>query len=1162
MSTSYSFLPSWSVGVQSNLPRTNEALGAADHCDVISLLAVAQHHGVDLLSVTYQPARGDLGEGGEAVIRQSFVVKEVDLAFKTLKVFYGEVPDESSAQTVSRAFETMMTEITILSQPQVRESANVANLAGISWNVATKSVWPVFAYKRGVPLREHLVGNAHETSLSVERKLDLCVVHGDIKPQNIIMISGPQGHSIPRISDFSLSVIGQDWELRRLPRTPGWSAPEYHGRDFKICNARLMDVYSLGLVCHYILAWDQAFSHLSTTEEEDEAMQHLQTLARSNPAAPLQMAIGHLNKINLGEDTRSMVEQLFRSTLAPDPQDRAQSGTQVLSLLGPVDLGDPADKGQLASPIDIPNRCCFHVGRSIVQLSAADFRVREFIYQALKRSAASLRSECRRNNALQAAICSSVAFGTERSSEEVRRSLEIGQLDEKRLASELTSLKDVFRPDQPSSLPYLLQADLLHEYQRRGDMKAACRHLESEVEGLSSTFGEHHPVLAFQRASLAAVLDEAGKSRRAQELQTSVFETNRRMLGESHPETVASLAQLALLLDHAGQTAQAIETGKQALQLYRQSHLSDNRHSIAAEANLAMAYFHADRFEDAERLQAQVVTKYETILGPEHPSTLNCLNNQATFMMWLPSAKGEVALEINRRILKAHEKHQGPLHRDTLRAHSSLLGAMVQLHGPSMETLDAQRSVLQRAEAFLGPDSIDPWIYATNAASSMMDLGLTDDASLLYRKAWPNIDRLLGQSSRQTLDVMNHYARACRSQGLHEEARRICHEIIHEDQIISEDNETDEGCSEMSFRSLCTIALSYYDQRDYPKAKGLFERITKLSAMNWGSPFAHSESRLIMSYLQDLYQSDGDAQGAVDLNKLLVQWETQDDDPRSLASQINLAGAYAKNGNYKVALETLPDLYERALQKHGPQHEITVASVTHLTRSWSGLEMHEPAISLGRDVLANLKETVGPAHEDTLLIMNNLATSLLTVESFTEAEALLTGLREVHTEQNNHEGSCLAMHNLAYLYHTQGKFKDAIKIQRDLVQKHMSQSTISTFDSVEERYYLASYLRDDPACFQESLQLSKDTWVTADSSYGYDHHLTMLAANLAGEIQMELGNLDEAQMFFDRVLKAAENITTDNKDQWLKDTRRNLELLQAKRRGDCAKNTAWLNSFL
>lgn len=85
------------------------------------------------------------------------------------------------------------------------------------------------------------------------------IVHGDIKPQNILVYQNDDGSVTAKVTDFGYSCLGStEHDIVKPPESAPWNAPEIKFNEwFLLRDAKKTDVYSFGMVCLYTLFYDR-----------------------------------------------------------------------------------------------------------------------------------------------------------------------------------------------------------------------------------------------------------------------------------------------------------------------------------------------------------------------------------------------------------------------------------------------------------------------------------------------------------------------------------------------------------------------------------------------------------------------------------------------------------------------------------------------------------------------------------------------------------------------------------------------------------------------------------------------------------------------------------------------------------------------------------------
>ena len=97
----------------------------------------------------------------------------------------------------------------------------------------------------------------------------LGVIHGDIKPQNVLVFKDAITRKITvKVTDFGYSTLtmGESGTVL-LPKSRPWNAPEHHFGEFTAHEAKKTDVYSFGMLCLWVLFGDCLSDFSQTTAD-------------------------------------------------------------------------------------------------------------------------------------------------------------------------------------------------------------------------------------------------------------------------------------------------------------------------------------------------------------------------------------------------------------------------------------------------------------------------------------------------------------------------------------------------------------------------------------------------------------------------------------------------------------------------------------------------------------------------------------------------------------------------------------------------------------------------------------------------------------------------------------------------------------------------------
>jgi serine/threonine protein kinase len=158
------------------------------------------------------------------------------------------------------------------------------------------------------------------------------VVHGDLKPENVLIFEDKDGDITAQVSDFGYSSFKtSDQEYITLASSWPWTAPEIElDSETTLAYAKAADVFSFGMLCIWILfvgsTHEAAASDVVNTSFErrlfelkhrDQLVDFAETQIRSLPF--------------IDPDLRAALNDIFTSTLSCAPEERDLTEKKVES---------------------------------------------------------------------------------------------------------------------------------------------------------------------------------------------------------------------------------------------------------------------------------------------------------------------------------------------------------------------------------------------------------------------------------------------------------------------------------------------------------------------------------------------------------------------------------------------------------------------------------------------------------------------------------------------------------------------------------------------------------------------------------------------------------------------------------------------------------------
>ncbi|VUC26625.1 unnamed protein product [Clonostachys rosea] len=947
----------------------------------LSFLATVQRFRLQILPFLWDAGRQDVGSGATSRVSEGTLNVDTSFAYKRV----------NKEKTEAQIFQAFSNEISVLSHPMIRLHRNVAQLQGICWEVspADNNPWPVLVFEKTHlgDLRTFMSLSAG-SQLTVKGRLGLClgignalrdfhdhgIIHGDIKPENIVVFRVGQDEYDARLIDFGYSTLYSTEKLRiQLPISKPWNAPEHDrpAREWTLEGAKLADIYSFGLLCLWIL-FERSFSGQAPLpptvsdpqirrllQDEDwypnkdqDIMLEIKALGDSVQRFVSQL-LGAQDDLTGVE--KSTLERSFRTSLSKDPSRRTGTLGLLLEGLGFVNSGtelEPQTISMITSP-DVD----FKITVAMEDLYRCDYRLRSKIFQCL--------DQIRHRNgplAFQLAICHYIGFGTSvdfRTAESIlkQNNMRIEAAHEAVLNYEANDDEIPQRLSQVIGMGHFDDRPLLELYQREDRLSEARSALEIEIIGLKRVLGDADEIVRFLKSSLSSILALQGQWAEAEVINLEILKICKAELGDSHRDTLNAMADLASTYRDQNRWREAADLEEQLLETSQTALGEGHIDTMAGRGNLATTYAQHGRFKEAEKLYCEIYETSQRILGAEHYDTLSTGLDLAVLYRQQGRFKDSERLFLE--VLEKMRRVLGDDHPDTLRGTYGLAtmyysqrqwSAVSILLGPLVE----------KSKAVLGPHNVTTLRYASKLSGALASQGRLEEAEAMAREVLRTRRPLLGDDHLDTLRSMELLARIYLMQRRPKDAKDILEPLSETCQRVFGDVHE------------LTINITVYLATLYAKQGQIINPIRMLEAaaekLNGVDSDDYSDRIYVLSELASIHLKFFNLSEAEQLCRQgleLDSYTPNDKNSRKQAILETLAKVYWRQKRRIEEQKILAQILELKRVSLGEEHPETLASMHVLARRWESCGYTSKSRALMRACISLKRRVLGVGHPST-----------------------------------------------------------------------------------------------------------------------------------------------------------------------------------------------------
>lgn len=762
------------------------------------------------------------------------------------------------------------------------------------------------------------------------------VVHGDLKPSNLLVKWGDQGEPLVKITDFGIAKA-MDYSLLcpsgQLRTAAAYLSPEHVTRH--LLDAR-SDIYALGMLLYELITGRlpiptprDAGEHLDEVKRvvcetfPPKPSECLRALPRAQIAG---VALGR--KADPATYPDLMAEHfdwIVMRTLEKRPENR-YSSLESLENDFMAYLKDAAAKEELQTAVQgtafgsfvSEHRGLFALAAILVLLLAAGTLLAGWLLLEEKKGEIQVANRSKEESSSMTSTFLQEMFGSLKQ-ENVKgkdTTLVKQMLDNAvdRLDTLAANPESGAKVQETIGLTYLaLSQPLDAQKQLEGAlekrlmalgggnrdtmrtmrelaeaMQAEGRYADAEtllrrtLTAQQKALGPDHPDTFVTITILAAVCDAQDKHPEAETLLLSLYQVQKRVLGPDHLDTFATLGQLAQSYTVQGRHAEALKKREEQLEGTRRVLGPTDPRTLVTMNITAQASEKAGMPSDAEKLYFGALDSMKQTLGAEHPDTLEQMD-QAALLLGRRGRHAE-ALRMHHQCLDAKRRVLG-LKQPPTWLSMRYLADEFEAQGRQAESEGAQVQVLEIMKTAFPPEH--PEILAQmDTVSQVYDHhGRHAEAVKLRQEALDMRLRSLGATDTRTLQTMKQLASSLDAGGQHGRAM-----VLQQDMLDIMKTAYGPGDPD-TLTQMRTVAAVHDRHGDYTQAEKMYSDLLQIQQRVVGVNDA--ETLATMSGLAATHRHAGRLTEAEALYKQVLELQRQrtPEDPAAVTAAAADLGA-------------------------------------------------------------------------------------------------------------------------------------------------------------------------------------------------------------------------------------------------------------------------------
>ncbi|KAL8646584.1 MAG: hypothetical protein Q9226_006798 [Calogaya cf. arnoldii] len=779
------------------------------------------------------------------------------------------------------------------------------------------------------------------------------VIHGDIKPGNILMFRRANGEYFAKLCDFGYSSLfaneNETFEID-LPLSTPWHAPELDRNRFglSVLEAKRTDIYSAGLVCLWLLFGKGRAQPVENLW--DESPEFLNELKR-NDSIPNFVTLNLQELLGVDEEMKSNLQSFFRLTTMKEVEKRIPSLAKFVENT-PTPMGSPV---HTVVPI-------FSIRQAFGELIQHDFLIRRQVITCLQAQANTVDCPYRLNAGFQLAVCCRLGFGGPLSNNDVDDRLTIAGRTMDELDAEIESIRtrDTTYEAHYSNpeIEALVEDGFL--YGQLQDIPSRDQFLREQEKETGSSYElevmKHvltRDEAVILKGAIARSISGQGRYRQARIMLSELFNTLDidSTSGHDHPFKLRLASEITTLLRLEGELDEALAFGTYVLSTREKALNCQDLRVADSRTALARVHIQKGSFDQAEILLRQALEPQKAVLGTTHPIYVDTMN-----------ILGAVLTETNRHNeaskvwLEVAENSKGALTNEHPLSLSVIgnIATWLDDTGNYFGSERLYRSQLASTVSWAGPKHPDVAMIMSNLAIVIKNQDRYHEAEEYARKAYEMSKDILGPEHHLTLVCLNNVAQILVRWERYDEAKTM------HSTVTAKYDETLGPYHAHTLSSQLNLASVFREQNRLEEARSLQLRVI---ATYEQSPC--EDKSLIISARSQL---------ATTLHHL--EDHIGEEHPDTWATMVNFAAVLQADGQPETQWQEVEELFRFAInrynEKFAERHSRTLTTAFWLAILWVKMGQVEKAAETLEQTYLGFKEVLGEDNEWTRIVWRYL----------------------------------------------------------------------------------------------------------------------------------------------------------------------------------------------